>query len=75
METVAGALGLSRDQVSLTLGIGDVAEWNSIGNLNLIAALERRFGVEIPLDDLFEMTSVQGIVDEIKKLVHGPDRP
>jgi acyl carrier protein len=34
----------------------------------IIAALEERFEVEIPLEDLFDLTNVQSIIEEIKNL-------
>ena len=52
------------------LSIGDISEWDSVGNLAIIAAIEEDLQLEIPLEDLFEMTSIETIVAEVKKLTN-----
>ena len=67
-QVIAEALGVEASVITLDLGINDIPEWNSMGNMAIIAAMEEKFEVEIPLEDLFELTSVQGIIEEIKKI-------
>lgn len=71
VDIIARTLGISPDVVTDELSIGDIPEWDSVGNLALTAAIEQELGVEIPLDDLFEMTSVSSIIAEIAKLKNG----
>ncbi|KAA4957163.1 acyl carrier protein, partial [Bacteroides fragilis] len=54
--------------VTMNLFIGDVEEWDSMGNMAIIAALEEQFEVEFPVEELFELTSVAAFVDMIKSL-------
>ena len=68
-EIIAEALGVDEGILTPDLSIGDIEEWNSIGNLAMISALEEKLGIEIPMEDLFELTSIQGITEEVKKLV------
>lgn len=59
-------LGLITDE----LCSGDIPEWDSVGNLAIISTLEQELNLEFPLDDLFDLTSVQSIVEEVNKLTH-----
>lgn len=65
---IAEALKVDESIITSDLSIGDIPEWNSMGNLAIMAALEEKMEVEIPMEDLFDMTSVQSIIGEIKKL-------
>ena len=65
---IAEALGVDVAVITPDLGINEIPEWNSMGNLAIIAALEEKLEVEIPMEDLFELTDVQSIITEIKKL-------
>ncbi|MCM1452585.1 MAG: acyl carrier protein [Clostridium sp.] len=65
---IAEALNIAPEDVTESLGMEDIAEWDSMGNMAIMAAIEEKLGVEIPLDDLFELTSVSALVAEIDKL-------
>ena len=65
---IAEALEVDFGKITDDLSINGIPEWNSIGNLAIITALEDKLGVSFPIDDLFELTSVEGIVEEIAKL-------
>ena len=67
-QIIAEALGVDSTVITQDLGINDIPEWNSMGNLAIIAALEEKLEVEIPMDDLFELTNVESIIEEIKNL-------
>ena len=58
------------DRITDNLSSGDIPEWDSVGNLAIISTLEQELAVEFPLEDLFDLTSVKAIVDEINKLAH-----
>lgn len=67
-QIIAEALAVDITMITPELGINDIPEWNSIGNLAIITALEEKFGVEIPIDALFELTTVANIISEIENL-------
>ena len=67
-QIIAEALGVDATVITQDLGINDIPEWNSMGNLAIIAALEEKLEVEIPMEDLFELTNVESIIEEIKNL-------
>lgn len=65
---IAETINVPPEIVTDTLTIGDIEQWDSMGNMAIIAALEEKLGVEFPLEDLFELNSVQSIVAEIEKV-------
>ena len=65
---IAEVLRIPPEQVTPDLSIGDIPEWSSLAQLGIIAALEERLGIEIPLEDLFDLTSVEALVGEVEKL-------
>ncbi len=69
-EIISRVLNVDLDRISDDLSSGDIPEWDSVGNLAIISTLEQELGVEFPLEDLFDLTSVRSIIDEINKLLH-----
>jgi len=47
------------------LKMGDINEWDSIGNFNLILAVEQKYGIRFNMEDLENLKSVK----EIKRLL------
>lgn len=68
MRIIAETLDVDLSIITQDLSIGEIPEWNSIGNMSIIASIEEQMQVEIPMEDLFELTSVSSIVDEIKRI-------
>lgn len=68
VDIIAKALKVDRARVTPELSIGDIPEWDSVGNITLISALEENFHVEFPIEDLFDLTSVESIIQEVKRL-------
>ena len=67
-EIIAEALHVDKEVLTDDLSIGGIPEWDSVGNLTIISALEEGLDIEIPIDDLFELTSIKSLVEEIEKL-------
>lgn len=49
------------------LKIDDIEEWNSLGQINLILAIEQEFGVKIPTEKIFELSSVKRLSGYLEK--------
>ena len=64
-EIIARVLNVDLSKITDTLSSGDIPEWDSVGNLAIISTIEQELDVEFPLEDLFDLTSVQSIVDEV----------
>lgn len=65
---IAEVLRVAPERVTPELSIGDIPEWGSMAQMGIISTLESRLGIEIPIEDLFELTNVQTIIDEVAKL-------
>lgn len=68
-EIVAVTINLPVEQITESLSIGEIQEWNSMANIAIVAAVEDEFNIQIPEDDLFEMTGIQNISEEVEKVL------
>jgi len=71
IEIIAEVLHVVPEKVTPELSIGDIPEWSSMAQMGVISTLEQRLGIEIPIEDLFDLTNVQALIDEVEKL-HEP---
>lgn len=69
-EIIARVLNVDMGMITDNLSSGDIPEWDSVGNLAIISTIEQELNIEFPLEDLFDLTSVQSIVDEVNKLLN-----
>ena len=67
-QIIARVLNVRLDVITDKLSAGDIPEWDSVGNLAIISTIEKELDVEFPLEDLFDLTSVKTIVDEVNQL-------
>lgn len=68
LNIVAECLELPVDQLSPDTDMDDVDGWDSMRNVMILSRLENDFDVMIPEDDIFDMVSINAIIEEIKKL-------
>ena len=69
-DIIARVLNVDRARITDALSSGDIPEWDSVGNLAIINTIEQELDVEFPLEDLFDLTSVESIVHEVNRLLH-----
>jgi acyl carrier protein len=60
-EVVSRVFGVERGSVDESSSPESVDGWDSMGHLNLVAALEETFNVSIDIGDVMEMVSVRKI--------------
>lgn len=65
---IARVLGVDVSLITDELSSGDIPQWDSVGNLAIISTIEQELSLEFPLEDLFDLTSVRSIVDEVNQL-------
>lgn len=65
IDLISGILNKSVDALA---EMGTIQEWDSIRNVMILSALEEHFDILFPEDDIFDLTSVQAITEEIAKL-------
>lgn len=61
-STLATTLRLSPEQITPTSRNEDIPSWDSLGQVNIILALEQTFDVYIDVEDFPTLTSVPAIL-------------
>ena len=61
--TIANTLKVPTAQVTPTTRDEDLPAWDSLGQVNLIVALEQTFGIYIEVEDFEKLKSVPAILD------------
>lgn len=47
--------------------MGDIIEWDSMGNFNLLLAIEEKFSVRFSMEEMSEIKSIIDIVQALSK--------
>jgi acyl carrier protein len=58
IQTFANTLLIEPARVTDDLQYNAIAEWDSVGHMSLVAALEETFGILLDTDDIIELSSV-----------------
>jgi acyl carrier protein len=66
-EVIAEVFGVEARSIDTSSSPETVAGWDSMGHLNLVVALEKRFEISIDLGDATEMVSVQRIREILRE--------
>lgn len=67
-EIIAGVLGISAENLPCEEEMEDVEGWDSMRNVMILSALEDRYDIMFPEDDVFDLVSVNAFAEEIAKL-------
>ena len=59
---MAATLELSPAAISETSSMDDVDEWDSLGHVHIMVALEQAFDLYMEVDDFAELTNVSAIL-------------
>ena len=49
------------------LGPGDIPQWDSLGNVQLMQAIETHFGVSFDIMDLFEIETLSDLISLVER--------
>jgi acyl carrier protein len=55
------------ENIKKDLAFGDLPQWDSMGHMDVMIALEERFGVEITADTITKLTSLPAIYTYLKE--------
>ncbi len=66
----AEVLRLPETEVHDALSFGDVPQWDSLGHMDLLMALEERYGVELNEDMIANLLSLEAICQYLGKHAH-----
>lgn len=70
-EVMAGILEIPAERLPFDAEMEDVEGWDSMRNVMILSALEDKYDVMFPEEDIFNLVSVQAFVDEIIKIGGG----
>ena len=66
-EIFKTALNIGADKLSENLKYNDIEEWDSIGHMTLVAALEEEFKISLETDDIIDFSSFKKGIEILKK--------
>jgi acyl carrier protein len=67
IAVVAAALGVPASALGLGTGPGDVEEWDSMGQINVVSEVETEFRVNIPIEKIPEIHSIGDFLPYLEK--------
>ena len=68
LRVIEDALDLKAGSVNVNDGVNTLEEWDSLGFLSILSALEKKFGNKVSaIDDLGRVRSVREIIDIFKR--------
>lgn len=66
-QTLGATLKVAPERITATTRDQDLPSWDSLGQVNLIMALEQEFGVTIEVEDFGSLNSVPAILQYLGK--------
>lgn len=67
-QIVASCLETDIDSLNEETDMSEISEWDSMRNVMILSQIEDHFDIIIPEDDIFDLTSVKALSDEVCKL-------
>ena len=67
INVVSEVFEMPFDKIQGNMTSSDIAEWDSLGQLNLIMAIENKFGIKLKVEDIFNITTVDSIIEFVNK--------
>jgi acyl carrier protein len=71
MALMAEIFEVEAQAVSQDTQFGDLPKWDSMGHMDLMVALESKFGIEINADSIRDLISVKAILEAAEAKVNG----
>tara|TARA_B100001093_G_C26315297_1_gene795317 strand:+ start:323 stop:562 length:240 start_codon:yes stop_codon:yes gene_type:complete len=66
-ELFKESLSISEEQVNDKLKYNEIEEWDSIGHMTLMSAIEEEFKITLETDDIIDFSSFQKGIEILKK--------
>lgn len=61
-QSVVSALGVADIDVTADTAFGSIPQWDSMGHMNVVLAIEQAFGVTFESYEIADLTSVPSII-------------
>lgn len=65
-DVITDVFGLAPGEVGPSTVQQEVPEWDSLGHLNLMLAIEEAFDVSFSIDEMPKLVSVEAIADKVR---------
>jgi len=65
-EIVRETFKINNGSIEKSWTSDDIPEWDSLGHLNLIMAVEKEFNIKFEIEEMFQIQSVGDICDILK---------
>lgn len=62
LNIIANVLDVDINEIELDTAIGDLPEWDSIHHLQIIAELEKEFGIKYTPEELTELEDISDLI-------------
>ena len=66
-DLISDTLVVPRDQVTDNFTYGDIPEWDSMGHMNLMMALEENFNIQITAETITNLVSIPAIISYLSE--------
>jgi acyl carrier protein len=66
-ELMAEVFELDEDHITADTNQESLAEWTSLQHMNLLAALEEKYNIQIEMEDMTTMTTFPKVVNTLQK--------
>ena len=66
-EIFKASLNIDADKVNENLKYNEIDEWDSIGHMTLMAALEEEYKISLETDDIVDFSSYKKGIEILKK--------
>mgnify|MGYP003415477937 FL=1 len=67
-NTIAEILEMPAADLTFDMEMEDVDGWDSMRNVMILSTLEEKYDIIFPEDDIFDLTSVGALAEEVAKL-------
>jgi acyl carrier protein len=68
---LASQFKIEKKEISDDLSFGDLPQWDSLGHMSLMAAIEDQFGVEVNTDAIADLVNYKAILAFLQRSIHG----
>jgi len=69
-KALASALNVDTSEIGADTQFGDLPQWDSMGHMEVLVALEKEFGVEVSADTITNLVSVPAICQYLEANHH-----
>lgn len=65
---IAETLNVEESLITMEMAVGDIEQWDSMGNIAILTAIENELNVDFPMEELFELNTVESITNKVIEL-------